>query len=157
MIAGKLENWKKHPGFVGNKVWTEAFEWIEKNASSSEEGAFPLKAKDCYAIVMSYGLKSREEAVYESHRETIDLQFTFSGGEGLECHPARELIPIGEYSNENDFQLYQTPEFGSAFIKNLEGNFCVLFPEDGHQPQRFVEGSEFVKKLVVKIPLKSLR
>lgn len=156
MIAGKIENWRKHPGFVDSKVWTEAFEWIEKNAAHSQEGIFPLEAEGCFVRVMSYSLKTREEANYESHLETIDLQFTIEGGEGIECHPVNELTPKGKYLEEKDFQFYETPDFGSAFVKNFVGNFCVLFPEDGHQPQREIEGCTEVKKLVVKIPSKLL-
>lgn len=152
MIAGQLKDWRKHPGFAQHNVWTEAFEWIEKHAATSEEGIFPLKSEGCYVRVMSYGLKTREEANFESHLKTIDLQYTIKGGEGIECCPLEQLTPKGDYLEEKDFQFYETPEFGSAFVKNFENHFCVLFPEDGHQPQRFVEGHEEVRKLVVKIP-----
>lgn len=153
MIAGKLENWRKHPGFAESRVWTEAFEWIERNAANSEEGIFPLESPGCFVRVMSYALKTREEANYESHLKTIDLQYTIEGGEGIECHPVDGLKAKGEYLEEKDFQFYETPADSSAFVKNLKGSFCVLFPEDGHQPQRIVNDLREVRKLVVKIPV----
>lgn len=153
MITGRLEDWKKVPTFASSSVWSEAFEWIEKHAADSKEGVFPLSHEGCYVRVMSYPLKSREEANYESHRETIDLQYTIAGAEGIECRHISELTTKGKYIAERDFQYYETPESGVAWVKNITGNFCVLFPEDGHQPQRAVAGYEEVRKLVVKIPV----
>jgi biofilm protein TabA len=157
MIAGTIEHWRKHPGLVAHPVWAESFEWIEAKAASSDEGIFPLQSEGCYVRVMSYDLKSRQEANFESHRHTIDLQYTIEYAEGIEVHPVEMLKPCGDYLREKDFQFYETPEAEGSFIYNIKGRFCILFPEDGHQPQRAVTGAKSVRKLVVKIPVSSIR
>ena len=152
MIAGGLKNWRKHPGLEDHPVWREAFEWIEKNAETAEEGIFPLSSDGFLVRVMSYGLKGRDEANFESHLRTIDLQYTIRGAEGIETHPVDDLIPRGEYLEEKDFQFYETPDDADGIVYNMKGRFCILFPEDGHQPQRAIAGYTEVRKLVVKIP-----
>ncbi len=153
MIAGELKNWKTHPGFASHPVWTEAFEWIEKNAAKSEEGIFPLDSEGCKVRVMSYPLKDRETARFENHTHTIDLQFTIEGAEGIEVCPRDWVTPVGEYLAEKDFQFYDAPAETSTLVHNRKGRFCILFPEDIHQPQRLLPGYDHVTKLVVKIPV----
>ena len=157
MIAGQLQHWRNHPGFARHPVWTEAFEWIERNAAGSGEGFFPLESEGCLVRVMSYPLKGDDEAKWESHRHTIDLQYTIDGAEGIRVHPVGGLEPQGEYIEEKDFQYHEAPAAESAMVKNLAGHFCVLFPQDAHQPQLHLDGYEAVRKLVVKIPVAAVQ
>jgi len=157
MIAGELKNWRNHPGLAEHPVWAEAFAWIEKNAATSEEGIFPLVSEGCKVRVMSYPLRERKDANFENHSETVDLQYTIKGAEGIEVTSADKMIAKGEYLPEKDFQFYETPAEISSLVHNLQGRFCILFPEDIHQPQRILPGYDHVTKLVVKIPLSSVR
>lgn len=156
MIYDQLTNWKKTPGFTGNPVWDSAFTWIEKHAATAELGFHELGLRDIRIRVMEYDLKEREEARYESHLHTIDLQFTIKGAEGIEVIPMDQLKKDGEYLPEKDFQFYELAPRGAARVDNNEGSFCVLFPHDGHMPQLVVPGFSDVRKLVVKIPVASL-
>lgn len=154
MIAGTLKDWKNVPGLAGHPVWREAFEWIIANADTAEEGIHPLSKENFFARVMEYDLKERDVANYENHSHTIDLQATIKGAEGIEYTPIHLLTKRGEYLEDKDFQFYETPEFGYGRVDNHPGQFCILFPEDGHQPQRKVRDCSHVRKLVVKIPVK---
>jgi hypothetical protein len=87
----------------------------------------------------------------------IDLQLTIVGSEGIEWMPISKLNKRGSYSEEKDFQFYETPKLSYGKINNMKGSFCILFPEDGHMPQLIVDDNTFVKKLVVKIPTNSLK
>jgi YhcH/YjgK/YiaL family protein len=153
MIFDQLKNWKTIPGFMGHPVWEDAFNWIEEHAASAEDGIHLLRSPGCFVRVMEYDLKERGEARYESHRRTIDLQFTIKGAEGIEVIPVDGLICEGDYLEEKDFQFYKLAERGAGRVDNFEGHFCVLFPQDGHMPQLWVPGHMHVRKLVVKIPL----
>ena len=105
---------------------------------------------------MAYSTKSREVARYESHRETIDLQYTIEGAEGIEVVPTALLRAEGDYDATKDFQFHVTPEIGEARVDNVQGRFCILYPQDAHMPQLRVGDLEQVRKLVVKIPLSAL-
>jgi len=152
MIVDRLVNWEKYPNLSRNAVWIEAFQWIDAHASTAEEGKHPLSFSGMFVHVMSYDLKDREAANYESHLHTIDLQYTIEGAEQIEYTPQALLSKKGGYSDETDFQFYETPARGFASVDNNEGQFCILFPEDGHMPQLYVPPFKRVKKLVVKIP-----
>jgi biofilm protein TabA len=156
MIVGEFKVWRNNSIFADHLIWTGIFEWLEKNISTLENGEYQLPFGDCLVRVMTYDLKDRENARFESHINTIDLQMTIMGAEGIEWMPISNLIPKGDYKEEKDFQFYHTPETVPAKVDNLVGNYCILFPGDGHMPQLLVTGFTFVKKLVVKIPSKSV-
>ena len=153
MIADELERWRELLFFAEHPVWRDAFEWIEANAATAEEGFTHLSDERLLVRVMSYPLKQREAARFESHRNAVDLQYTISGAEAIEWHPVNGLTRRGDYQTEKDVQYYDTPTHAAGRVDNLEGHFCILFPEDGHMPQREVPGFTEVRKLVVKIPL----
>ena len=156
MITGQFKTWKNQAFIDSHPIWGKIFNWLEKNIDTLEIGKYDLPFGECFVNVMSYDLKSREEINFESHLETIDLQMSLENAEGIEWHPTSKLIPKGLYKEKSDFQFYETPEKSYGFVENRVGVFTLLFPEDGHQPQRFVDSFTSVKKLVVKIPTKSL-
>jgi biofilm protein TabA len=155
MLTDELENWTTHNSFLQSPIWSAAFNWIGENASTVSEGYhYDFDDQSMFARVMSYDLKAREETKYESHKYTIDLQFTINGCEGIEYIPTKLLITEGDYISDKDFQFYESPSSDSSYglIKNYENHFCVLWPTDGHMPQMKVNKCERVRKLVVKIP-----
>lgn len=153
MIAGHIRNWRNVPGFLESSIWTEAFEWIENHAETAEDGFHQLPNSGCSIRVMSYELHEREDTIYESHLRTIDLQYSILGGEGIEVEQTEKLDASGPYNEQKDVMKYHVPDSYSAFVANWEGHYCVLYPEDGHQPKRLLSNVTEVKKLVIKIPL----
>lgn len=156
VIVGTLSDWKTLPALTDQAVWRVAFAWIEREAQSAEDGVFSLGLPGFTVRVMSYGLLERGEAKYESHRNTIDLQASIEGAEGIEYTPVQKLMAKGEYLREKDFQHYETPERPFGRIENYPGQFCILFPGDGHMPKLKVQSYGHVRKLVVKIPFELL-
>lgn len=152
MLIGTVTQWKSQPLPQNHPVWREAFEWIEANGATADEGIHPLSHDGFHARVMSYDLLGRGEAKYEAHRHTIDLQVTIEGVEGIEYCPVSLLEPRGEYLAEKDFQYYGTPDAPFARVDNHPGQFCILLPGDGHMPKLKAAGCSHVRKLVVKIP-----
>jgi len=153
MITDTIKNWKSLPGVTEHPVWKAAFEWIEKHAETAEVGKHDLGVGDAFVRVMEYDLKERGEARYESHLATIDLQYTINGAEGIEVQPVEMLEADGDVDEEKDFQFYHPIGKGRHRVDNVKGNFCILYPQDGHMPQLFVNGFTHVRKLVVKIPV----
>ncbi|QVL50108.1 MAG: YhcH/YjgK/YiaL family protein [Thiocapsa sp.] len=152
MIYGSLSHWKHHILFNSNLIWREAFEWIEKHSEDAADGFYPLSLENFYVRVMEYETKQREEANYESHLHTIDLQYTILGAEGIEVEDAAKLVTRGDYQVSKDVQFYNLPVRSSVRVDNLKDRFCILFPHDAHLPQLLVPGYTRVRKLVVKIP-----
>jgi YhcH/YjgK/YiaL family protein len=156
MITGLIDDWNSCPIIKSSKIWEQIFNWLQSRWETLEIGDYKLPFGDCKVRVMQYDLKNRDLANFESHLHTIDLQLTIIGAEGIEWMPVSNLKKRGSYLEEKDFQFYETPDLSYGKINNIKGSFCILFPEDGHMPQLVVEQNIFVKKLVVKIPTKSL-
>ena len=156
MITDHIKNWKTLPGLIEHQVWKAAFKWIESNAETYEIGEYELGVGDAIVRIMEYDLRERGEARYESHLATIDLQYTIKGAEGIEVHPIETLERDGDYLEDKDFQFYKPIGKGLYRVDNTKGNFCILYPQDGHMPQLYVNGFTHVKKLVVKIPVSSV-
>jgi biofilm protein TabA len=155
MLTDEFENWTTYKSFLQSPTWRAAFNWIAENASTASDGYhYDFENQSMFARVMSYDLKSREDTKYESHKYTIDLQYTLIGCEGIEYTPTKLLNNVGDYISEKDFQFYETPSTDSSYglIKKHENHFCVLWPSDGHMPQMKANNCEHVRKLVVKIP-----
>ncbi len=152
MIHEKLTSKSAKNPFFHSKTGKKAFEWLENNKNNTEEGIYSLGEDGFYARIMSYSLKSREKARFEAHRHTIDLQYTISGAEMIEIAPTESLQPLNDYDEGADAEHFATPEHPHALVTNAAGFFTVLFPDDAHMPKLQVPGSDFVTKLVIKIP-----
>ena len=156
MITGEFSSWRKQAFLNTHPLWGKVFLWLEENLDQLAIGEYNLPFGDCLVRVMEYDLKTREVANYEAHNHTIDLQMSLERGEGIEWTPIYHLATKGEYRAKSDFQFYNTPHEKAGFVENTVGRFTLLFPEDGHQPQRLIRNFKSVKKLVVKIPTKSI-
>ena len=127
------------------------------------------------AIVSEYETKERNPKGYEAHLKYADVQFLLAGSELLRCHPLESLTPATDYDEASDCRFYDEPSvngpagaapsvISSAGAAGVEkspsvplrlgsGYFAVVFPDDAHMPQLAVGEPEWVKKVVVKVPV----
>ncbi|MCW5560003.1 MAG: YhcH/YjgK/YiaL family protein [Verrucomicrobiae bacterium] len=152
MIHDLLTHWRSIPGLTAHPVWSASFQWLEREASAAAEGDHPLGSTGFLARVMSYPLKARGAARYESHRRTIDVQYTLEGGEGIEFSDPSILTSLNDYNETKEVEHYATPSEGQALVANLAGRFTLILPGEPHMPQLSVSGCTQVKKVVIKIP-----
>lgn len=156
MLTSHIRYWKSVPGLSSHHVWIAAFTWIEAHATTAKEGWHDLGIDDVRLRVMTYDTKTREEAKYEAHRKTIDIQYTIDGAEGIEFTTTESLSPRETYNPEKDVQIFETPKMSEGRVENVPGRFSIFYPEDAHLPQLHVPKYGRVKKLVVKIPMRSI-
>jgi biofilm protein TabA len=153
MVYALLKDWRTMPGFASHPIWSKAFRWFEEASNAAADGYHQVGLNGFLARVMEYPLKSRDEARYEAHRHTIDIQYTIQGAEGIEISPVQSLSSRNDYALEKDVEHFETPARGLAVVENRSGMFTVLFPEDAHMPQLLIPGCTEVKKVVIKIPM----
>lgn len=139
--------------FSDPKTCTVAIKWLLANRNNTHEDFYPLGEEGFYARIMSYQLLPRDQARFEAHKRTIDIQFTVSGSEIIEVAPVDALIPINDYSQDQDVEHFNTPPVSHAFVTNAPGFFTVLFPNDAHMPKLLTPTADFVTKIVIKIPI----
>lgn len=153
MIYGKLTDFETLiPGKISPAVAC-SIQWLRELPSAPDCGRYELDEKTgLYAMIMRYDTVMPEESRYESHRNVVDLQYTLSGGEGIEWSHTSDLVADGGYDAERDLQFY-LPGEPAAFVKNLPGYFSIYVPSDAHRPKIKLPGHGDVFKAVVKIPL----
>lgn len=149
MIIDKLEHFEDYPF---GPAWKLAFEFLSTLTSDSEDKKYPIQGDDIFAIVMSYTTFSPERAVYEAHREYVDIQTVLVEAEGFECAFRDELCVETPYAKGSDAEFYKRTVPAQTRVDVYPGTFVMLYPHDAHMPGLMIGNEErVVKKVVVKI------
>lgn len=131
MIVDKIQNYAKYlnisPGI------TRAIEYIgSTDFTFVESGQYELDGKNLVSIVNRYRTKLPEQAVWESHRKYIDVQFMAYGIENVGHAQLASAPPVKTpYSEEKDVIFYQP---GTEIFLAPMGTFMIFYPEDIHAP-----------------------
>lgn len=156
MILGRIEEAKKYRELLHGDVWRLAFDAIESLTELSPLGVRSIDYDRVYMDVHTYRTRSRELCVWESHRETIDLQYVIKGEEVVDYHSVEGLGPPLLYLNDRDRYEYGD-KVGEASLLMTEGAWALFFPEDGHRPMVAPAREDEILKAVVKIPVAAVR
>ena len=146
MIFDDLRNLEEY-----KVVPEEVLAFIHGLTAATPDGRYEITDR-IYANIESYITKGETEAVLESHRKYIDLQFLLHGMERIDYINTDGLEMRGNYNPEKDIVFYKKTkaELGSLYLNGR--NFAVFFPHDAHAPQITTFSlQENVKKVVVKI------
>lgn len=120
-------------------------------------GRHDIDGDKMFANVMSFETSSATDKQAEVHKEYIDVQCLISGEEKIEFSLANENNPIAtEYDSVNDFYLISEMLNSSSLIL-CPGMFAVFYPEQPHKPGCYIERSNRLKKVVIKIHKKCLQ
>ena len=136
--------------------WKVAYDFLKNNdLSKLDTGRYELSSAGTYATVSIYTTKEPETAKYEAHRNYIDIQYVADGEEYIEIIPLEELKEGLPYDPRADILFFNDDTKGK---KRLADKTCffVFFPDDAHKPCLKTKAPSIVRKVVVKIPVKSL-
>ena len=147
MVFDRIEEQERYYGL--HPMMEEAFAFLAES-DTLNPGRYELSG-GMYATVSEGDTRQIREAPLEAHRRYIDLQYCCAGGERLAWAHVQELAPLGESDPEKDLVLLQGP---CTTVSAKPGNFCILFPSDGHKACCHNEFPKHYKKVVVKIPIK---
>lgn len=107
-------------------------------------------SNDVYvSIGDEYLTKNEEDALYESHKDYIDIQHMIKGEEYIGLTRDSNLIVSSSYNKEKDITFYKY-DGGEKLLATPE-NFYVFFPKDIHRPCMKISNNKLVKKIVIKI------
>ena len=134
-----------HPHFK------QVFDYIKANdLSKVPAGRIELEGSNLFINVVDTELIPATSAKLEAHRKYIDIQLLLCGpaevfgwSEKKDC-----LTPETDFDEAKDIQLFT--DIPQCFYTVAEGQFSILFPEDGHAPML---GEGHVKKCIFKIAL----
>ena len=130
--------------------WDQAFQFLKTaDLKSLPLGTQELEGKHLFVSVSEYQGKNRTDALYESHRKYIDIQYVIEGKEIIGRTSLDKVKVIEPYSDEKDIVFYEYD--GGDYMEATPKNFFIFTPEDAHRPSISAGDSSMVKKLVVKI------
>lgn len=144
MIIDKIENLNKYASL--HPLFPQAFEYLQSvDLQALEIGKVNLQGNDLVVNIAETGIKSKEEALLETHNRFIDIQIPLSGVEVMGYTPRTDL-PEEIYNEEKDITFYAG--LADTYLTVKPGMFVIFFPEDGHAPAITPES---VKKVIVKV------
>ncbi len=90
---------------------------------------------------------------FESHRVYADIHYCIKGTEKIEMTLGLDgMSRIGEYNDDDDFEVFETPNEKFSIVLT-EGEFLVVYPNQGHKPLCSVGADAELEKYVVKIKM----
>lgn len=113
-------------------------------------GTYKINSK-AIAIVSEYETKAHFIRGYESHNNVIDIQYPIKGIERVKWSPIKGMNINIPYDEVADRIFYKDPLPQSTYVDIGNGIFAIMFTEDGHSPQHFINKPELIKKVTIKI------
>lgn len=130
--------------------WDQAFQFLKTaDLKNLPVGTQELEGKHLFVSVSEYQGKNRADALYESHRKYIDIQYVIEGKEIIGRTSLDKVKVVEPYNEEKDIAFYEYD--GGDYMEATPQNFFIFLPDDAHRPSISAGDSSMVKKLVVKI------
>lgn len=157
-----IDSFERGSRYSLGPLWSALFPELMKLVGQGEslpDGRYPLVGGPEQGGVMvsveTYEPRQESQARYESHEVMADIQAVLAGDEYLDMF----LLHGGEEESMRDVQrdlvfYAEKPAFTSR-VHLRPGIFALVLPGEAHMPC-LRAGSDSVKKLVVKIPVKEL-
>ncbi len=127
----------------------KGLEWLlVTDFGSIPDGRYVIDGNKVYANVQSY--ETKLDALYEAHRDYIDIQYMISGVEKIGVVNYEKCEVVEEYDKENDIEFLK-PKRAEEFLLLQKEGILILYPHDAHKPSIAIENPQQVRKAVVKV------
>ena len=150
MICDKLRNID-----VYKNISVDIYEGLKFLANAQPEielGTYIINS-NTKAIVSEYETIEDFERGYEAHKHVIDIQYPIIGLERVKWSPIEGMKVNVPYDEAKDRTFYKEPSPQGTHVDIGKGVFAIMFPEDGHGPQHFIEKPELIKKITIKVSI----
>lgn len=126
-----------------------AADFLKTLTASTADGEVPIDGTNIFARIMTVQTQPREQRFFETHRNYIDVQFVFDGGQIIEWLP-RSMFKEEPYDADNDVIKYTQHPAGTSIL--MGGHTVVVFyPEDAHRPLCMFGAPAKIRVCVVKV------
>lgn len=117
-----------------------------------ELGTYPIN-ENVKAIVSEYETIENFERGFEAHKHVIDIQYPVKGLERVKWSPIKSMNVNIPYDEAKDRTFYKDPHPQGTHVDIGNRVFAIMFPEDGHGPQHYVNAPELIKKVTIKVSI----
>jgi len=157
MIVDSIQNYARYAQLP--KPLVQAIEYLgSTDFTHVQNGQYELDGKRMVSIVNRYQTKLMDQAVWESHRKYIDVQFVAGGRERFGHVPLAEAPAVKTpYQDDRDVIFYEP---GVATYDAPAGTFMIFYPDDIHAPglaSGVPPRPSDVVKVVVKVAVESIQ
>jgi YhcH/YjgK/YiaL family protein len=150
MIVDQLKNIETYKG-ISNDIY-EGLKFLAKAKLDIELGTYTIN-KNVKALVSEYRTVEYFERGYEAHKHVIDIQYPIIGLERIKWSPIEKMDINIPYDKEKDRTFFKNPSSMGTHVDIGAGIFAIMFPQDGHSPQHYVEQPEIIKKITIKVAI----
>jgi len=150
MVIDKLDNIDIYKG-LSNDIY-EGLKFIKTANKNIEVGNYFINER-VKAIVSEYETIENFTRGYEAHLHVIDIQYPIIGLERIKWSPINEMKVNIPYETENDRTFYKEPHNQGTQVDIGNGFFAIMFPNDGHSPQHFINKAEIIRKITIKVSI----
>jgi biofilm protein TabA len=149
----KLSQWRSYKKL---RALEPAFVFLQSaSVESKAPGRYAIDGERISATVVEDNTIAVETAQFEEHRKYIDVHYLVRGKEMIGSANPANLREKKPYSPEIEAALYERPaKYRRLMLK--PGEFTVFFPGQAHMPGCYVDKSEQIRKVVVKILAQSV-
>lgn len=150
MIVDQLKNIEIYKG-LSDDIYA-GLKFLANANPDIELGTYSIN-NNVKAIVSEYETIECFERGYEAHKHVIDIQYPIIGLERVKWSPISEMEINIPYEEPKDVAYYKNPSKQSTHVDIGNGIFTIMFPEDGHSPQHYVDKPEVIKKITIKVSI----
>lgn len=129
-----------------NKRVVEGLEFLAKTDFSKLEDGRHVINDYMYVNVETY--QTKEDALFEAHRDYIDIQYIISGEEKIGVTKYSDCKENTPYDKERDIEFLNGK---GEFYPMRTGDYMILYPTDAHKPSISLNEKATVRKAVVKV------
>ena len=127
-------------------------QFLQNAQPEIELGTYKI-SENVKAIVSEYETVADFTRGYEAHKHVIDIQYPIIGLERVKWSPIEGMNVNTPYDEAKDRTFFKDPSPRGTHVDIGEGIFAIMFPEDGHGPQHFIDKPELIKKITIKIAI----
>jgi biofilm protein TabA len=150
MIVDSIKNIEVYKG-ISEDIYI-GLKFLQKATQDIELGEHQIN-ENVKAIVSEYNTVKVFERGYEAHKHVIDIQFPIRGLERVKWSPIEGMDINIPYDEIKDRTFLKNPSKQGTHVDIGNGIFAIMFPEDGHGPQHYVDQPEFIKKITIKVSI----
>ncbi len=148
MVVDNLKNIEVYKG-LSDDIYV-GLKFLQKAKPDIKTGEYPINS-NVKAIVSEYNTVEVFERGYEAHKHVIDIQYPIRGLERVKWSPIENMEVNIHYDANKDRTFFKSPSPQGTYIDIGNGIFAIMFSEDGHSPQHYIDKPEFIKKITIKI------
>lgn len=150
MILDSLKNIDIYKG-VSPDIYA-GLQFLQNAAPDIALGEYPIN-DNVKAIVSEYETVESFTRGYEAHKHVIDIQYPVRGLERVKWSNLQGMNINIPYDEKKDRTFYKDPSPQGTHVDIGNGIFAIMFPEDGHSPQHYIDKPELIKKITIKISI----